>query len=75
MVAVCDFSGLTILASAAASSPAEGTSIAMRISEVASSRGLLVKRGSLGADPGRKRLLADAMLDNAALKDLLGKKW
>ena len=22
-----------------------------------------------------KRLLADAMLDNAALKDLLGKKW
>ena len=23
----------------------------------------------------RKRLLADAMLDNVALKDLLGKKW
>ena len=23
----------------------------------------------------RKRLLADAMIDNAALKDLLGKKW
>lgn len=23
----------------------------------------------------RKRLLADAMLDNTALKDLLGKKW
>lgn len=22
-----------------------------------------------------KRLLADAMLDNAALKDLLGKRW
>ena len=22
-----------------------------------------------------KRLLADAMLDNAALKDLVGKKW
>jgi putative transposase len=22
-----------------------------------------------------KRLLADAMLDNTALKDLLGKKW
>jgi putative transposase len=22
-----------------------------------------------------KRLLADAMLDNAALKDVLGKKW
>ena len=22
-----------------------------------------------------KRLLADAMLDNSALKDLLGKKW
>jgi len=22
-----------------------------------------------------KRLLAEAMLDNAALKDLLGKKW
>jgi putative transposase len=24
---------------------------------------------------GLKRLLADTMLDNAALKDLLGKKW
>jgi hypothetical protein len=23
----------------------------------------------------QKRLLADAMLDNAALKELLGKKW
>ena len=35
------------------------------------------KRMRLLADEnGRlKRLLADAMLDNAALKDLLGKKW
>ena len=31
---------------------------------------------SLGGENGRlKRMLADAMLDNAALKDLLGKKW
>ena len=31
---------------------------------------------SLGDENGRlKRLLADAMLDNAALKDLVGKKW
>ena len=31
---------------------------------------------SLEAENARlKRLLADAMLDNAALKDLLGKKW
>ena len=31
---------------------------------------------SLADENGRlKRLLADAMLDNAALKDLLGKKW
>lgn len=26
-------------------------------------------------NPKLKRLLADAMLDNAALKDLLGKNW
>ncbi|MCW2336062.1 hypothetical protein M2337_000295 [Sphingobium sp. B2D3A] len=26
-------------------------------------------------DAKRKRLLADAMLDNVALKDLLSKKW
>ncbi len=26
-------------------------------------------------NPKLKRLLADAMLDNAALKDLLGKRW
>ena len=32
--------------------------------------------GALEAENARlKRLLADAMLDNAALKDLLGKKW
>jgi len=31
---------------------------------------------SLGDENTRlKRLLADAMLDNAALKELLGKKW
>ena len=31
---------------------------------------------ALEAENGRlKRMLADAMLDNAALKDLLGKKW
>ncbi|OWK22592.1 hypothetical protein AJ87_42625 [Rhizobium yanglingense] len=28
-----------------------------------------------GREAKLKRLLADAMLDNAALKDLLGKKW
>ena len=29
-----------------------------------------------GGENGRlKRMLAEAMLDNAALKDLLGKKW
>lgn len=28
-----------------------------------------------GENAKLKRLLADAMLDNAALKDLLGKKW
>lgn len=31
---------------------------------------------SMEDEDGRlKRMLADAMLDNAALKDLLGKKW
>jgi putative transposase len=31
---------------------------------------------ALEGENGRlKRMLADAMLDNAALKDLLGKKW
>jgi|GEM_PF-6091606 hypothetical protein len=29
----------------------------------------------LASIPRLKRLLADAMLGNAALKDLLGKKW
>jgi putative transposase len=34
------------------------------------------KLKSLEEENGKlKRLLADAMLDNAALKDLLGKKW
>ena len=28
-----------------------------------------------GENTRLKRMLADAMLDNAALKDLLGKKW
>ena len=29
----------------------------------------------LGADGKLKRLLAEAHLDNAALKDVLGRKW
>ena len=34
------------------------------------------KLKALEEENGRlKRLLADAMLDNVALKDLLGKKW
>ncbi len=34
------------------------------------------RRRSLEDENGRlKRMLADAMLDNAALEDLLGKKW
>jgi putative transposase len=34
------------------------------------------KLKSLEDENGKlKKLLADAMLDNAALKDLLGKKW
>jgi putative transposase len=32
-------------------------------------------RGLEGENAQRKRLLADAMPDNVALKDLLGKKW
>ena len=32
-------------------------------------------KGLEGENARLKRLLADAMLDNAALKDLLGKKW
>ena len=31
--------------------------------------------GAGGGERQLKRLLAEAMLDNAALKDLLGKKW
>ena len=34
------------------------------------------KFGGMEVENGRlKRMLADAMLDNVALKDLLGKKW
>ena len=41
----------------------------MDVSEAKRLRSLEDENGKL------KRLLADAMLDNAALKDLLGKKW
>lgn len=39
------------------------------VSDVRRLKGLEDENGRL------KRMLADAMLDNAALKDLLGKKW
>jgi putative transposase len=41
----------------------------LEVSEAKRLRGLEDENGRL------KRMLADAMLDNAALKDLLGKKW
>lgn len=41
----------------------------LEVSEAKRMRSLTDENGRL------KRLLADAMLDNAALKDLLGKKW
>ena len=41
----------------------------MEVSEAKRLRALEDENGKL------KRMLADAMLDNAALKDLLGKKW
>jgi putative transposase len=41
----------------------------MSVSDAQRLRGLESENGKL------KRLLADAMLDNAALKDLLGRKW
>lgn len=41
----------------------------MDVSDAKKSKSLEEENGKL------KRLLADAMLDNAALKDLLGKKW
>ena len=41
----------------------------MDVSEARKLRGLEEENAKL------KRLLADAMLDNVALKDLLGKKW
>jgi len=41
----------------------------MDVSEAKRLRSLEEENGKL------KRLLADAMLDNVALKDLLGKKW
>ena len=41
----------------------------MDVSEARKLRALEDENGKL------KRLLADAMLDNSALKDLLGKKW
>lgn len=41
----------------------------MNVSEARRLKGLETENGKL------KKLLADAMLDNAALKDLLSKKW
>jgi len=41
----------------------------MDVADAQKQKGLEVENAKL------KRLLADAMLDNAALKDLLGKKW
>jgi len=41
----------------------------MEVSEAKRLRALEEENGKL------KRMLADAMLDNVALKDLLGKKW
>jgi putative transposase len=41
----------------------------LEVSEARRLKGLEDENGRL------KRMLADAMLDNAALKDLLGKKW
>jgi putative transposase len=41
----------------------------MSVSDAQRLKGLESENGKL------KRLLADAMLDNAALKDLLGRKW
>lgn len=41
----------------------------MEVSDAKKLRNLEDENGKL------KKLLADAMLDNAALKDLLGKKW
>jgi putative transposase len=41
----------------------------MSVSDTQRLKGLESENGKL------KRLLADAMLDNAALKDLLGRKW
>ena len=41
----------------------------MDVSDARKLKGLEDENGKL------KKLLADAMLDNAALKDLLGKKW
>ena len=41
----------------------------LQVSEAKRLRALEEENGKL------KRMLADAMLDNAALKDLLGKKW
>lgn len=41
----------------------------MDVSDAQKLKGLEAENGKL------KRLLAEAMLDNAALKDLLGKKW
>jgi putative transposase len=41
----------------------------LEVSDAKRLRGLEEENGKL------KRMLADAMLDNVALKDLLGKKW
>jgi hypothetical protein len=46
-----------------------GASLVCRAMEAKRLRALEEENGKL------KRMLADAMLDNVALKDLLGKKW
>ena len=47
----------------------ENRAYGMEVSEAKRLRALEEENGKL------KRMLADAMLDNVALKDLLGKKW
>jgi putative transposase len=50
-------------------SPSRRRSLVCRAMEAKRLRALEEENGKL------KRMLADAMLDNVALKDLLGKKW
>jgi len=52
-----------------ASTTGKPNTAGFEVSEAKRLRGLESENGKL------KKLLADAMLDNAALKDLLAKKW